>query len=218
MNRKWISGGLGLGLAVFCALAFAAGVNGIFGHVTSATGYQVSGAAGTSAQALCGDGTNYDTACPVYQTIEANATAAAQEPKLNLISGTYTNVTCADNSGSTRTDCTISNVQPANACSALSKSTTQGCTILPDGTWQLWFLGPTISTDPSAPEVVTLPLTFPTGCYTSSVSTYNPSPTDTNISYWEYLSCTTNTVSLYFMRNSDHAYDPIAPMLIVLGH
>lgn len=42
-----------------------------------------------------------------YQTVEANATAAAQEPKLNLISGANATVSCIDNSGASRTDCTV---------------------------------------------------------------------------------------------------------------
>jgi hypothetical protein len=43
-----------------------------------------------------------------YQTVDANASAQTQRPTLNLISGTNATVTCVDNSGSTRTDCTIS--------------------------------------------------------------------------------------------------------------
>lgn len=42
-----------------------------------------------------------------YQTVEANGTAQTQEPKLNLISGSNATVSCVDNSGASRTDCTV---------------------------------------------------------------------------------------------------------------
>lgn len=42
-----------------------------------------------------------------YQTVEANGTAQTQEPKLNLISGSNATVNCVDNSGASRTDCTV---------------------------------------------------------------------------------------------------------------
>jgi hypothetical protein len=43
-----------------------------------------------------------------YQTVDANGTAETQRPALNLVSGTNATVSCADNSGASRTDCTIS--------------------------------------------------------------------------------------------------------------
>jgi hypothetical protein len=90
-----------------------AAVNGTFnnivasGFVNSVTGYQLNGAAGSANQTLCSNGTYFNTPCGVYSTIEANATAATQEPTLNLINGTNITVGCVDNSGSHRTDCTI---------------------------------------------------------------------------------------------------------------
>lgn len=67
MSRRLISNGKSAGYllagVIVCALLMAAGVNGLFNHVTSTTGYQVNGAAGSSGQALCSDGTNFDTAC-----------------------------------------------------------------------------------------------------------------------------------------------------------
>lgn len=42
-----------------------------------------------------------------YQTVDANGTAQTQRPTLNLISGSNATVTCVDNAGATRTDCTI---------------------------------------------------------------------------------------------------------------
>lgn len=58
-----------------------------------------------------------------YQTVLANASAVAQEPKLNFINGSGMTITCADNPGSTRTDCTfVSSVTAATAFSALTAS------------------------------------------------------------------------------------------------
>jgi hypothetical protein len=44
-----------------------------------------------------------------YQTIRNGGTDLAQRAKLNLIAGTNTGVTCADNSGGNSTDCTFTN-------------------------------------------------------------------------------------------------------------
>ncbi len=58
---------------------------------TDASGHIVAGAAPT----------------PFYQTVLSNGTALAQEAKLNLIPGVGTAITCVDNPGATRTDCTF---------------------------------------------------------------------------------------------------------------
>lgn len=89
--------------------------SGLAGAINSKTGYLINGGAGTSGQAPCSDGSYIDEFCSFiptgttffYQTVEDNATALPQEPKLNLIPGSNTTITCADNSGSTRTDCTF---------------------------------------------------------------------------------------------------------------
>src|SRR6185312_6054922 len=43
-----------------------------------------------------------------YQTIDSNGTAVTQRPTVNFISGPNATVNCVDNSGATRTDCTVS--------------------------------------------------------------------------------------------------------------
>jgi hypothetical protein len=90
MNRKWLSGGMGLGLVICCALALAA-VPGVFSHVQSATGYDVDSVTPTTGYALCGDGTHFDSACPIpgsavlfYQTVIANVTSQPQEAALRF--------------------------------------------------------------------------------------------------------------------------------------
>lgn len=67
-NEIKISGGCFIILVGFVAV-MAAGVNGIFNNVTasgfinSTSGYKVNSAAGSSGQALCSDGTYFDTPC-----------------------------------------------------------------------------------------------------------------------------------------------------------
>jgi len=45
---------------------------------------------------------------PAYATIDSNGTGVTQRPTVNYISGTNATVACVDNSGSNRTDCTVS--------------------------------------------------------------------------------------------------------------
>lgn len=74
---------------------------------------------------LCTDANHGATTsgCPsagtFYQTVDANATAQTQRPVLNLISGTNATVSCVDNAGATRTDCTFA----ANATTLWSSIT-----------------------------------------------------------------------------------------------
>ncbi len=102
--------------------------------INATTGYKVNGAAGSSGQALCSDGTNYNTPCSVgpgtlyYQTVDANATAQTQRPILNLISGTGVSVTCVDNSGATRTDCTLAAPVTPSQTNCLTTSCIGGST------------------------------------------------------------------------------------------
>lgn len=74
---------------------------------------------------LCTDANHGATTsgCPsagtFYQTVDANAVAQTQRPTLNLISGANATVSCADNAGATRTDCTFA----ANSVTAWSSIT-----------------------------------------------------------------------------------------------
>lgn len=94
-------------LAICVGAAFAAGITGTFTQVTSVNGYQVGGVAGTSNEALCGNGTYYAVACNVYQAVAANGSTVTGRNTLNLISGAATAISCVDNSGALRSDCTI---------------------------------------------------------------------------------------------------------------
>ena len=102
-----------LALFVFACLAISiafANVPGLFSTITasqwiSATnGYQVNGSAGSSGQALCSDGTYFDTPCslsgtPYYQTINLNGTGGyTQQPVLNFTGGLFS---ITNNSGNT---------------------------------------------------------------------------------------------------------------------
>jgi hypothetical protein len=72
---------------------------------------------GQAAIAITAGGTN-------YQTVDANGAAIMQRPTLNLISGTNTTVNCVDNSGQTRTDCTISASAGAGGYSIIESNAT----------------------------------------------------------------------------------------------
>jgi hypothetical protein len=90
MKNKWLSGGMGLGFVVCCAMLVAA-VPGLFSTVNATVGYQVNGAAGTSGQTLCSDGTRYSTPCSFptpptiyYQNLTSTAGDSPQRGKLGF--------------------------------------------------------------------------------------------------------------------------------------
>lgn len=81
-----------------------------------------------SVAGLCFNGANCNTSWPVtgYATVDANGTAQTQRNTLNLIGSGATSVACADNSGSSRTDCTVSSSAAALSTSAGYRATTTG--------------------------------------------------------------------------------------------
>lgn len=79
--KQWLP----LALLVLCALTMAAAVNGIFNNVNAILGYQVNGAAGSTGQALCSDGTRYDTPCSVAS---GGVTSAIAGTGINVSSAT----------------------------------------------------------------------------------------------------------------------------------
>jgi hypothetical protein len=103
---------------------------GIGGPVLSATGTTLflgnPNASVTSSGALTVTSCTGCTSLPTiyYQTIDANGTAQTQRPTLNFIAGSNITFACADNSGSGRTDCTItSSATAATAWSAITPAT-----------------------------------------------------------------------------------------------
>ena len=78
--------------------------SGVQGQVNAKGGYLVNGAAGTTGQALCSDGTALDSFCTFlnsayYQTVAANGTVQTQRPVLNFSS----RLTVSDSSSPART-------------------------------------------------------------------------------------------------------------------
>lgn len=93
MFKKWLSTGYGIGLVVVCALFMAAGVNGVFNNVTangtinSVGGYKFAGGAGIAGQALCSNGTVFNTLCSpgqFYQTVDSAGVAQTQRAALDF--------------------------------------------------------------------------------------------------------------------------------------
>lgn len=76
MNRQNWRFALGVGFAACCGLLLAA-VPGKFTIVNALTGFQVNGAAGSSGQVLCSDGTYFDTACSAGTGTITGVTASA---------------------------------------------------------------------------------------------------------------------------------------------
>jgi hypothetical protein len=88
-------------LAICLVAALAAGVNGVFNSVNATSGYKVNGAAGSSGQALCSDGTYFDTPCtpsgtgisaltgPV--TASGTGSVASTITATGVTAGSYTN-------------------------------------------------------------------------------------------------------------------------------
>ncbi len=104
-------GKLGFGTTV-PAWAIDVEGSGVLGAINANTGYLFNGAAPLN-HILLGNG-NYYVDSPLsglninYQTVAVSGTLVVQEPILNFIPGAGTAISCVDNSGATRTDCTIS--------------------------------------------------------------------------------------------------------------
>ena len=100
--KRWFKSLWALGLLCTVAVAIAA-VPGIFTTVNATTGYLLNGSGGMAGQALCSDGTYYDTPCGVggffYQTIYLAGSAQTQRSQLNFTS----RFTAADSSSPSRT-------------------------------------------------------------------------------------------------------------------
>jgi hypothetical protein len=82
------------------------------------------GGGGTYQVALSGADLQAGSAGGYYQTVDENGTAKTQRPAINFINGTNMTISCADNGGASRTDCTFtSSATGATAFSALTAST-----------------------------------------------------------------------------------------------
>ena len=93
--------GMAFGLVVAAALLMAAGVNGVFNSVNATAGYEVAGSAGSSGQALCSDGTYFDTPCSLSGgtitaltgpvTASGSGAVATTITPTGVTAGSYTN-------------------------------------------------------------------------------------------------------------------------------
>jgi hypothetical protein len=80
-----------------------------------------------------------------------------------------------------------------------------------------WKRGATISNS-GATNLESFPVPFNNACLFCSVSTYNAAPTDTAMSYFQVVSWDANNVTLYMMRNADHGFNPISPLIFAIGY
>lgn len=103
-----------------------------------------------------------------YQTIQAAGVILPQQPILNLIAGAGTTLTCVNNPGSTRTDCTVAAIgDAATTCNS------NGCYYTKvDGTIVEWGVSSGVPTGADQNVIaVTFPLAFPSTTGLSLVAT-----------------------------------------------
>jgi hypothetical protein len=99
---------------------------------------------------------------------------------------------------------------------ASSLTAGSGYSYSPDGKFEEWYEGPVESSSGSS-VTLTLPAPCPNQCLQVFVSTHNASPNDTNMSYYELVSFTNSTVTVFLMRNADHSFDAVSPVIYVIG-
>jgi len=111
------------------------------GAINAKTGFLINGAAGTAGQAPCSStGAYIDSFCSFqttgstlyYQTVAQGGTSLPQEPKVNFINGANATVSCVDNAGASRTDCTVAataNLGPNPNQPHYANVICSGCTI-----------------------------------------------------------------------------------------
>ena len=144
--------------AGICLVAgLAAGVNGIFNSVNSISGYKVNSAAGSSGQALCSDGTYFDTPCTPAGTgitaLTGPVTASGSGSVATTI--TATGVTAGSYVGTNLT------VNAAGQITAASTGATSGSNT--NGFWKKDATGVITQWQPSAITVGNdTTITFPT--------------------------------------------------------
>lgn len=229
--KKFRLSAVGFGVTIACALLMAAGVNGIFNHVTSQTGYQVAGSAGSSGQALCSDGTNYNTPCTVvgsafYQTVQEAGTPLTQQPVLNF------DGTVVASNGSGKTNVGLPNVGTAgtyipaslttdsqgrvSSVTGLTFTGTSGYQQLPSGLIVEWAEGSTCTGD--CTETVSFPLTFPHACFTVQTTNDNSVSSTNIVKTWGVNSpCTTTGVLVELQRRGDEGSFSAAPIVFAVG-
>jgi hypothetical protein len=137
---KNLKGYLPLALLALAALTMAAGVNGVFNSVNSALGYKVAGGAGTTGQALCSNGTIFNTPCSVAGggisaltwpvTASGSGSVASTITPTGVTAGSYTagnftvnaagQLTAASNGGGTAYSCSGS--YPTETCYEIEPS------------------------------------------------------------------------------------------------
>ena len=148
--------------AGICLVAgLAAGVNGIFNSVNATSGYKVNGAAGSSGEALCSDGTYFDTPCSTAGTgitaLTGPVTASGSGSVASTI--TATGVTAASYLSP---NVTINAAGQITAAANPTFTGTSGYQLLPSGLILEW--GNTGSITNDTATSISLPHTFPNAC------------------------------------------------------
>lgn len=203
MKRETKLGFAAVAMAAIVATTIAA-VPGIFSSVDSVSGYSVNGSAGSSGQALCSDGSHFNTPCALSGgvLIKSNGVSQPNEPAINFLSG----FTITDSPG----------VSTNIALTGSSSVTNPGYVVLPNGLIIEWKTG-VLQSDSGSTQTITFPLTCPTGLFQvqpGSITTFD----DTSMPTFVVTSQSTSSVTLGMQRVPDHSYEPATPTITVFCH
>lgn len=94
---------------------------------------------------------------------------------------------------------------PSNACTAYSSNASTGCTVMADGKWMIWATTPSQTDNFTGEVTVTLPVAFPTACFTANfVTNIGATISHDGQGYNNYLGgCTTTTVTIEMETGAD---------------
>jgi len=91
-----------------------------------------------------------------------------------------------------------------------------GYTTLPGGIIIQWTRGVSQSTS-GFTQIVNFPISFPHNCLSVQVSALVNSPADTDVSFYQVVGYSANSVTVFMARNADHAFQPTTPLVYAIG-
>jgi hypothetical protein len=67
-------------------------------------------------------------------------------------------------------------------------------------------------------QIVNFPINFPHNCWSVQVSALVPSPVDSDVSFYQIVGWSANSVTVFLSRNADHAFQPTTPIIFAIGN
>lgn len=158
---------LALGLVILVSTAIAA-VPGFFSAVDSTNGYTVAGAAGSSGQALCSDGSHFNTPCTPSGTGITALTGPVTASGTGSVAATITPTGVTAAAYSFGSSFTVNAAGQMTSAANLTFTGASGYQLLPSGLILEW--GSTGSIVNDTATAVTFPLTFPNAVFNVTCS------------------------------------------------